>query len=109
MEELKEIKKAFDEFITKAEQIIKKEKVEILDKEEKEYLEAVIRPFREQVESIIRRLYNGDEDFGGLRINLKGNDAVWLPLLSKKLLYENMENSKEYTLEELGLFKGEEV
>lgn len=108
MKELEEMKKSFDKFMAKAEQTLQRMKgtKEILDKEEKEYLEAVIRPFKDEVEYIVRRYYNYD-DFGGLNIALKENDEIWLPLLSRDLVYSAMQPKKQYTLEELGLFEGE--
>ena len=77
---------------------------EILTKEEKEYLEAVIRPFRERVEYIRLRCWRTDwKDF--IEIGIKNDDNVGLPSFNHNTMYKGMELDKEYTLEELGLFK----
>ena len=106
MKELEEMKKAFDEFMAKAEQTLTrmKGKQEILTKEEKEYLEAVIRPFRERVEYISLRCWGTDwKNF--IEIGIKNDDNVGLPSFNHNTMYKGMELDKEYTLEELGLFK----
>ena len=76
---------------------IKKE--EILDDIEKEYLSAVIKPFRDRVRCIEKKISGGREY---IRINVKGE---WLlfPYFIKGTMYRGMERNKEYSLEELGL------
>ena len=116
MKELEEMKKCFDEFMAKAEQTLVRMKgtapKEILTKEEKEYLEAVIRPFRERVNFITKSQFNC---WYYIKISINHieenniKDGFALPNFEKDKYYKGMELDKEYTLEELGLFKGEEV
>ena len=80
-----------------------KEKEEILDEIEKEYLSAVIKPFRDRVKSIKKsRMEN---EF--ITIHIKsingGDERIPLPYFKKGTMYKGMEKHKEYTLEELGL------
>lgn len=72
----------------------------ILDDEEKEYLSAVIKPWREKVISIIKIRVN--EDYF-ISIRLKNGEKVNLPWFKKDTMYKGMKSGKEYTLEELGL------
>lgn len=72
---------------------------EILDKEEKEYLSAVIRPFRNQVVYIIKNKFNRRE---AIYIALESGGFAF-PDFDKGTMYKGMELGKEYTLEELGL------
>lgn len=72
----------------------------ILDDEEKEYLSAVIKPWREKVISIIKIRVN--EDYF-ISIRLKNGEKVNLPWFKKDTMYKGMKLKKEYTLEELGL------
>ena len=76
---------------------IKKE--EILDKEEKEYLRAVIKPFRDRIKYIEKNLVGGREY---IRIKITG-EFVNFPYFKKGTMYKGMELEKRYTLEELGL------
>ena len=76
----------------------------ILDKKEKEYLSAVIKPFRDKVIAIIK--YNGGDDRYYIQIAVKQSgffEYVNLPYFKKGTMYNGMELDKEYTLEELGL------
>ena len=105
MKELEEMKKAFDEFMAKAEQTLirKKGKQEILDKEEKKYLKAVIRPFKDRIE-YIKKHCNDCIDKCYIEIQLD-TEPICLPYFTKNTMYKGMELDKEYTLDELGLFK----
>lgn len=79
-------------------------KPEILDEVEKRYLRGVIRPFRNEVKFIEKSIYS-DRD-ARIRIKTKTDDGYWyfgLPPFKKDTMYKNMEDDKEYTLEELGL------
>lgn len=79
----------------------------ILDEIEKEYLSAVIRPFKNRVIFIKKVGCTNDKYFISIKISsklsLSGNDIICLPLFQNKM-YKEMEINKEYTLEELGLF-----
>lgn len=84
----------------KYETIYKREEP-ILDDKEKEYLGNVIRPFRNEVTYIVKKIYTHREK-EYIAINLK-NDTSYLPNFKKDTMYKNMELQKKYTLEELGL------
>lgn len=77
---------------------------EILDKEEKEYLEGVIRPFRDRV-GHIKICSNARGYF--ITIALNTDDAICLPYFEEDTMYKGMEADRNYTLKELGLFEGE--
>lgn len=77
---------------------------EILDSTEKKYLAAVIKPFKDKVEYIIKE----DTNIGRQHIRIKYNDGLdfeWMKLPDFKLdtMYVGMQPDKEYTLKELGL------
>lgn len=71
---------------------------EILDEKEKEYLSAVIRPFKDRIEFIAKRKMFDDYICIGLN-----DEAISLPYFKKGTMYKGMELYKEYTLKELGL------
>lgn len=75
------------------------ERKEILDTEEKEYLSAVIKPFRNKVEYIKKRR-NGDKEY--IMIGLD-DESLYLPYFKEGTMYRGMELYEEYTLEELEL------
>lgn len=77
------------------------EKKEILDEIEKEYLRAVIKPFRNRVKCIIKGNFGSSKEF--IRVDFNDNGTFFLPPFKAKKMYKGMENSKKYTLEELGL------
>lgn len=79
-----------------------KSKVEILDEAEKRYLREVIRPFRSKVLQIAKK-YDNFTDLEYIRIIIKDDVSLEFPSFSKNIMYKNMEEDKEYTLEELGL------
>lgn len=75
---------------------------EVLDDVEREYLSAVIRPFRKKVKHIaIWDTCNGSKQF--VHIKLYDEDCINLPNFKPNAMYKGMELHKEYTLEELGL------
>ena len=71
---------------------------EILDEKEKEYLSAVIRPFRDRIE-YIKKMENIREY---ITIYLK-NERLYFPYFDKGTMYKGMELDKKYTLKELDL------
>lgn len=82
---------------------------EILTKDEKEYLSAVIKPFRDRIIYIKKTIvFDGyGVDYAEcISIILKykdEEDITELPIFEEYSLYKGMEAEKEYTLEELGL------
>ncbi len=78
-------------------------KPQILDEEEKRYLEGVIKPFRDKVK-YIKKIGNSLELEEFITIQLK-NEIIDLPYFKPNIMYKGMEQEKRYTLEELGLFE----
>lgn len=78
---------------------------EILDEAEKRYLKQVIRPYK-KVKSISKYIYPGNR-IASIEITVLDLDnEIWkftLPPFEKGKMYKNMEDDKEYTLQELGL------
>lgn len=73
----------------------------ILDEKEKEYLSAVIKPFRKKVKYIEKRFWTPNLEY--LSIRLKNNEFFAFPNFKKGKMYKGMEHDKYYTLEDLGL------
>ena len=99
----------FPRKITKIERPVKYETIyeatkQILDKEEKEYLENVIRPFRNKIKYIKKRELGFGWDIL-IRLNSKDCNGACLPRFESDTMYKGMEVDKEYTLKELGLFE----
>ena len=74
---------------------------EILDDKEKEYLKAVIRPFKKDVECITK--LTDANGMAYIDVFLKNGDRACLPNFKKYTMYKNMEADKGYTAKELGL------
>lgn len=105
---LKEVKES-GWLITKVERPVKYETIyeapkPILDKEEKAYLEAVIKPFKTKVLCIKRCLSAFDCEFIYIRYKTQLITTT-LPEYKRGTMYKGMKLNKEYTLDELGLFK----
>ena len=82
----------------------------VLDEEEKKYLSAVIKPFRDRVKYIYK--INVIDDCSQIisirmeRYDFEENlrcEYMDLPYFKKDTMYKGMETDKKYTLEELGL------
>lgn len=73
----------------------------ILDDVEKEYLSAVIKPFRSRVKYIKIAEIGGTKRF--VHIKLCDNDSMNFPDFKVNTMYKGMKLEREYTLEELGL------
>lgn len=93
-------------------------KEEVLDEKEKEYLSAVIKPFRDKVESITKNsIVTVTTNERGMITNTCVSEfisirtknetgipcTINLPYFSRGDMYRAMINDKNYTLEELGL------
>lgn len=72
---------------------------EILDEEEKEYLSAVIKPFRDKIECIAKHGVNKEY----IDICIRNDYKIIFPYFKSGTMYKGMELNKKYTLEELGL------
>ena len=82
----------------------------ILDKEEKEYLSFIIKPFRNRIMDVYKTMYEYErEDYYAIRIRLKPEfsgstyDYLSLPYFRGNTMYKGMQADKNYTLEDLGL------
>ena len=73
---------------------------EILDEKEKEYLNNIIKPFRNRVTYIGKRKWQDSEY---IKIGIINNINISLPFFTKSTMYKGMESDKKYTLSELGL------
>ena len=82
----------------------------LLNDAERQYLEAVIRPFKDRAIGVTK--YKFSNDYAWLYIDVAGVtestfDGFSLPAFRKDSAYLGMKFDKEYTLEELGLFENE--
>lgn len=75
-------------------------KAPILDDVEKDYLSAVIKPFRKRIKYIA--IWEIDSK-PFLHIELSGGDCMSFPNFKANTMYKGMEPKKRYTLDELGL------
>lgn len=73
----------------------------ILTDSEREYLSAVIKPFRKKVMDAVKTQYSGGKQ--SIRIRICAGDYVELPLFNNNTMYKGMDVGKYYTPEELGL------
>lgn len=76
-------------------------KPNILEEKEKEYLAAVIKPFREKVKYIQKCFDLGNEAY--IYIYVKKCGSMIFPTFRRGTMYKGMEVNKRYTLEDLGL------
>lgn len=74
--------------------------VPVLDDVEKEYLSAVIKPFKGDVDYICKRLNHGGYY---IAIVSNGSDVMKLPYFPNNEMYKGMELDRIYKLRELGL------
>ena len=82
--------------------LLEEYKEPILNDVEKEYLSAVIKPFRDKVKSIIKFKDNYyTEEY--IYMFIEESDNAVLPRFEKGTMYKGMKVNKRYTLEELGL------
>lgn len=80
----------------------------ILTDEEKEYLENVIKPFRDRV-SYIQKGKNVFAKKEYIVFSIKDESyMLYFPSFEKNKYYKNLEIGKEYTFKDLGLFENEQ-
>ncbi len=78
----------------------------ILDEVEREYLSAVIKPYKNKVIGILKINDVYESNFQYIRIMVKIHveiENINLPWFEKNTMYKGMKANKKYTLEELGL------
>lgn len=73
---------------------------EVLDEKEKEYLNNVIKPFRNRAIYIVKEKCLDNEY---IKIGIADDVNINLPYFKKDKMYKGMESHKKYTLSELGL------
>lgn len=78
------------------------QEIEILDEVEKEYLSAVIKPWKNKVLGMSKASI-GKKEYLVIVLNNEDESELWFPSFKKGTMYQGMERHKEYTLEELGL------
>ena len=97
--------RSIEELLIGQYEIIKTSKP-ILDDKEKEYLSAVIKPFRDDVISI-KKYNNGYSNYSCIVIEVKPfgipKEFIDLPSFRSGTMYNGLEDNREYTLGELGL------
>lgn len=74
----------------------------VLDEVEREYLSAVIKPFRKKV-VYIKKNKNSSNGMQYLTIVICDDDYMYFPYIDDDAMYKGMEVNKEYSLEELDL------
>lgn len=82
--------------------LLEEAKEPVLDDVEKEYLSAVIKPFRKKI-SCIRKSKDPRKGKNYIKIEFCDGDRMFFPNLSNNAMYKGMELDKKYSLEELGL------
>ena len=81
--------------------LLEEYKEPVLDDVEREYLSAVIRPFRKKVMDVVKVQYC--EGKQSIRIRVSYGDCAELPFFKNNTMYKGMKVGKYYTPEELGL------
>ncbi len=76
--------------------------ITMLTEEEKAYITEVIKPFRDVVRCI-KKLNDDEWAEEYICICIEQSSSTNLPRFAEGMAYKNMENGREYTLEELGL------
>lgn len=82
--------------------LLSEAKEPILDDAEREYLSAVIKPFRKMIAYIVKA-QDFDDGKQCIRIILQNGDGMHFPYLDDDAMYKGMEVNKDYSLKELGL------
>lgn len=81
------------------------EKNSILDEEEKAYLEAVLKPFKNRIKFLMKGKVICDR--GEFIIIKLDTESITLPFFKSNTMYKGMKLNKGYTKEELGLFEND--
>ena len=76
----------------------------ILDEEERKYLSDVIKPFKNEIECIIKKKSIDYKNKEYIVIHFEQWRTMPFPHFEKGTMYNNMTLNKEYTIQELGLW-----
>lgn len=83
--------------------ILFREPVEpVLDKIERAYLKAALRPFKERI-AYVKKLNKEYEELQYIRVMLKNSDWMSFPPFEAETMYKGMTVGREYSLAELGI------
>lgn len=82
--------------------LLEEYKEPILDEVEREYLKAVIRPFKNKIDTI-SKFRTWDDSSQYIYIEMKDTHIGTLPVFPKGTMYKGMKEGKHYSLKELGL------
>lgn len=74
----------------------------VLDNSEREYLRVVLRPFKKDIECVVKYASIG-YPYEYLVVKMKRKCNWCFPMFPIGTMYQGMEESKEYTLKDLGL------
>ena len=74
----------------------------VLDDGEREYLRVVLRPFKKDIECVVKYASIG-YPYEYLVVKMKRKSDWYFPSFPIGTMYQGMQESKEYTLEDLGL------
>ena len=77
--------------------------IDLLTKEEKEYLENLLKPFKEVVD-FIKKINSINRSAQFIHIKLCNGEVINLPYFNINEYYKNLLADKQYTIEDLGLF-----
>lgn len=80
-------------------------KEHLLDKAERKYLRNFLAPFRNEVKGIALEYRIGQMEYVSLAIHTYDGYWIYLPPFKKGKMYAKLEINREYTLEELRLWK----
>lgn len=80
---------------------------ELLDKEEKKYLENVLRPYKNFEIDIKMHMYNTDEFYLDIEIHRNSFiiSSLVLPPFAKNTMYKKLKLHRVYNIDDLGLFE----
>lgn len=92
----------YDCYVRNLKWLLEEREKPILSDTEKEYLAAVIKPFREKIECIFKAKFPNFDEYC-IIVGLKDNDSLRFPRFLGNTMYNGMEVDKEYELEKLGL------
>lgn len=82
--------------------LLEEAKEPILDDTEREYLSAVIKPFRGKVSHIVK-MHSKVDTYEYICIGVKGYEVMFFPKFEENTMYKGMELGRKYALDELGL------
>ena len=75
-----------------------------LDNEERKYLKAIVKPFRDKVGYLIKCQDGSfDEEYIAIKFKNTNDNCILLPNFKKGTMYKGMKEGVKYSIEELGL------